>query len=212
ARKLKQPRPAKAVASFSGCYNPGNHAGSTYRQLRLLYVQPRPVPRGARGRGARAAQRRGLAGGGRRTPPGQDRHLARPLHAERRWGLLGDYREGPNRGTGTRRVSRPSSYRAGLRWEGRARGAGAWQDREDTARRRGGLQGTSAGLRGNAVSLARYRAGVHAGVSGGHEPNRRRRNNGCQAQGTAGGGCAVPSGERPHGRWQGPLEELPGGL
>ncbi len=61
----------------------GIHHGLCSRQLRLVHLQPRPVP-GRTGRGGRGApQRRGDAGRGRGHEAGADSALAGPVHAAR---------------------------------------------------------------------------------------------------------------------------------
>ncbi|CAA9423305.1 MAG: Anthranilate synthase, amidotransferase component @ Para-aminobenzoate synthase, amidotransferase component, partial [uncultured Rubrobacteraceae bacterium] len=187
-------------------------AGSGNRQLRFLHVQPRAVSRGARSRGPSPAQRRALARGDPRAPPGPDSHLARPVYPERGRDLARGHREGPRRGPGARRLPRPPGHRSGLRRKGRARGARTRQDREDNARRRGGVQGSAAGLRGDPLSLARHRAGLGARVPHRNQPDRGWRDHGREAQGAARRGRPVSPRERPDTERQRVAQELPGGL
>ncbi len=109
------------------------------RQLRLLHLQPRPVPGRARGRGRRGPQRPGGRRRAARRRPGPARDLARALHARRGRDLdRGGPRPSPRPGSrrsasasATRPWSRPS---AGRTIRGRARPR---QGRRDRPRRRG---------------------------------------------------------------------------
>ena len=114
----------RAVEMAQGGVRGGRDDDPAHRQLRLVHLQPRPVPPGAGARGHRLPQRRARA---RRDPQAQargDRHLPRPRrpgpgrHLARGHPRAG--REGPD----LRRLPRPAVHRPGLRREDRARASG----------------------------------------------------------------------------------------
>ena len=101
-----------------------------HRQLRLVHLQPRAVPRRAGRAAAGAAQRRDHARRGARAAARAHRHLARARAGRRtpasRWTSSGEF--GPTH-AGARRLPRASGHRHRLRRQRRARaGADARQD------------------------------------------------------------------------------------
>src|SRR5216683_845692 len=147
-----------------------------HRQLRLVHIQPCPVPRRAGGRAGRLPQRCGhrLRVGRLR----RHRHLARPWHARRRGHLergdQGAFR--PDRDP--RRLPRPPVPGPGVWRSGRAQRAVAWQDLLDPPRQLGRAGGRRRSVRSDQVSLFDRGTGITASRAGGDRMDNRRHGHG----------------------------------
>src|SRR5918996_2484529 len=169
---------------------PTGHERPRRRQLRLVHVQPRPVPGRAGGGRRRDAQRRRRPA---RAPARPSDRVARAVHTER--GRALDAGGAPlrrKRHAGARRLPRPPIAGAGVRREGRARRAGARQDGRDGSRRQDDLQGPRSPARRGPLPLAGGAPGLGAERARGLGTGGRR-NHGSAPPGAARGGSAVPS-------------------
>ncbi|CAA9498650.1 MAG: Anthranilate synthase, amidotransferase component @ Para-aminobenzoate synthase, amidotransferase component, partial [uncultured Solirubrobacteraceae bacterium] len=166
-----------------GC-RPGS-AGADDRQLRLLHLQPRPVPGRARRRAGSRPQRpcpRRRALGGRL---GRRRRLAGPVHAGRgRHQRRGDAPLPRGGDPDARRLPRPPVAGAGVRRAGDPPPAGTRQDRAGRARRRGPVRRAAEPADGRPLPLAGGRRGParaargdrpRRGSADGHPPSRAAR-------------------------------------
>ncbi|CAA9497083.1 MAG: Anthranilate synthase, amidotransferase component @ Para-aminobenzoate synthase, amidotransferase component, partial [uncultured Solirubrobacteraceae bacterium] len=179
------------------------------RQLRLLHLQPRPVPRRARGAGRGRAQRPGRGGRHHRRSPGPRGGLAGPVHSRRGGDLRRSDAPDPRGGhPHPRRLPRPPGARPGLR---RARGAPrarARQDHGDRARRHRALRRAAEPADRRALPLARRLRVRPAGLPRRDKP-RRRGPDGPAPRRSARRGGAVPPRIDPHRRREAAARQLP---
>ncbi|CAA9311007.1 MAG: Anthranilate synthase, amidotransferase component @ Para-aminobenzoate synthase, amidotransferase component, partial [uncultured Gemmatimonadaceae bacterium] len=186
---------------------------SRHRQLRLVHLQPRPVPGRARRRPAGAAERRDHGRRGRRARPGGGGALARAVHARRgrrhRAARAPVGRRAPDPG----RLPRSPGDRRGVRRPRGARRPGhARQDVADRPRGRPALRRPRVAHARDALSLAARRARVAPALARGDRPRGRRPGRGPRrpARRPPRVGGAVPPGVHPHrGRPADPAELPP---
>src|ERR1041385_5970885 len=207
-RSRSRSPPPRSAPSSSPATRQIGHEGPGPRQLRLVHVQPRPVPGRAGRRDRHGAQRPGH----RRGAPGARlralRRLARAVHPERVRHLARARAEDARGGSAdARRVPRPSGPRAGLRRARVPASADSRQVSDDRARRAHDLRRRELSTHRRALSLARGRsraAGLPRGIRA-----RGGGRDGCAPPRAARRGRAVPSRVGAHRRGQAPAGELP---
>src|ERR1700722_1392645 len=149
------------------------------RQLRLLHLQPRPVPRRARLPGRSPSQRQNHRRRHRPPQARSHRHLPRPVHAQR-----SRYHR-RTRPTPHRKISNfrcllgPSSHRRGIRWENHpCAQTFSRQNQLRPSRRQRRLPQTLRSLHRNALPLADHRTKISATRTHHHRRNLRRHHHG----------------------------------
>src|SRR5687768_13698670 len=180
-----------------------------HRQLRLVHLQPRPIPRRVRGAAEGDPQRRrGRRRRGRHARRAH-RDLTGPGHAGPGRCVARDHPSPRRQHAHSRRMPGSPGDRPGVR---RHRVAGpradARQDLTDPSRWQGRLLRSRQSVRGHPLPLAGGAARHGAGGARGHRGSRGRADHGSAPPTLSRGRRAVPSGVHPHRGGQEPAREL----